>query len=112
MRVPAQDSHGEDRPLFSRSADWLLARDRAADQLGARADAQLLEDAPQVVINRSRTDEQLRCHLTIRGALRHGSHYLKLLPRQLIECVGLALARRLSSGAQLTACPFRPRDRA
>jgi hypothetical protein len=78
------------------------------DELGSRADAQLLKNAAQVMINGSRTDEELGGGGAIRSALTHDARNLQLLARQLIEAAHVALARGLARGTQLAPRTLRP----
>src|SRR5262249_60009049 len=79
---------------------------------GAGADAELPEDAAQVMIDRSRADDQLGRGLAIGGPLAHRPRDLQLLPRQPIESARIAPARGLTRGAELAARPLGPRHRA
>src|SRR5262249_1453051 len=78
-------------------------------QLGARRDAELHEDLPQVVVDRAGAQEELRRYLTVAGPRCDQARDLQLLRRDLPQPPGVALARRLSAGAQLHSGAFRPR---
>jgi hypothetical protein len=71
------------------------------DELGARADTQLLKNAPQVVVNCPRTDEELSGSRAIRRPLTHDTRNLQFLARQLIEGAHVTLARGLARRTQL-----------
>src|SRR4051812_40069262 len=80
----------------------------AADELGARGDAELEEDVAQVVVDGSRAEEELGGHLLVRRPLGYEAHDLPLLGRQPIRCAGIALAGGLATRAQLDARALGP----
>jgi hypothetical protein len=77
----------------------LLAGSRQSDELRPGADTQLLKDAPQMMVNCSRADEQLGGGFAIGGTLAYHPHDLHFLPCQLIERIRVALPSSLACGA-------------
>src|SRR5262245_37495690 len=73
-------SHRANRPLFAYTSGTSVgAVEREADEFSTRTDAELLEDAAQVVVDCSGTDKQLGGDLAVRTALTDGAHHLQLL---------------------------------
>src|SRR5215216_3003198 len=85
-----------------------VALDAAADELGARGDAELREDLAQVVVDRARAEEQPRRHLLVGGALGDEAHDLNLLRRELVDCARAARAGGLAARSQLDARALGP----
>jgi hypothetical protein len=81
-----------------------------SDEVGARGDPGLLEHLPQVVVDRSRAQEQLRGDLAVGGALADGHGDAELLrgQRGKTACSGLPGGR--PRGAQLSVGALRPGD--
>src|SRR4051812_47086646 len=87
----------------------LLAR-AEADQLGPRGDVELLEDLPQVVVDRPRAQEELGRDLPVRRALADEAGDLQLLRCELVGSAGITFACRLTAGAELAPRPLLPRN--
>src|SRR3954466_5584625 len=84
----------------------------AADELGARGDAELEKDVAQVVVDGPRAEEELGRYLLVRRPLRHEAHDLALLGGEPVRRAGIALARGLAARAQLDARALGPRGSA
>jgi hypothetical protein len=76
---------------------------RDAAELAARADAKLGEDLAQVVLDRTRAEEQPGADLRIRQALAGQPRDLRLLSRQLKYGGDSALTGSFTGGLQLAA---------
>src|SRR3954453_18158327 len=77
-------------------------RERVSE-LAARADVELAEDLAQVVLDRSRADEQLGADLRVRLPVARHAGDLRLLRRQHVARVRVTPARGLAGGLQLAA---------
>src|SRR4051812_42964424 len=73
------------------------------DQLRPGRDTELGEDLAEVIVDRSRAQEELRGHLAVGGAPSDDPDDLRLLRGELPGRADVALAGRLPGGAQIAA---------
>src|SRR5262249_31073722 len=97
--------HGRAR-LVREASRGAEAAGRNAVQLVARGDLELLEDVAQVVLHRTRADEQLRADLGVGKPIASETCDLRLLGGEHAPRVLRASPHGLARGEELEPCTF------